>query len=147
MLSHVEMTLLLTKKMAELYDEMFDHFHQDEVRFTHATLRVLTQYQESRLDDTKTKITNQVSDFFSDESEERSLFRRCVILDRPTHDWMRLLSERVGEDSLESTFFTGVVVLSVIKRLAAQRPDASLDTFPTRTFLRKILFQSPQSLN
>ncbi len=134
--------------MAQRYDEVFDTYNQDEEKFSHAALRAMATLMESQNDLLKAEILDAVSEFFTELFDQNppEEVERIVFLDCPTYQWTEMLAGRM-EVEPEFVFFVSVIALSEMMSIIKRQPDASLSTYPTTTFLRHIIAQSPQSLN
>ncbi len=144
-----EFTLGMGAVGVRIYDATFDAFGQREEAFTHAALRAVTSYIESREDDQKNEITDLLLDqqnILENDSPEE-LFERKVIIDRPTRFWIEMIARQNGGDPPESVLTTGVFLLSVMLEIVKRNPHASLYTFPTVTLIKQIIDGKPQLYN
>lgn len=133
----------------EIFDATLDAFDNREEAFTHAALRAVIHFIESREDDQK----NEITDLLLDQQEalqsdsEDELFERTIIVDHPTRSWLERIAEQNGGDPPESVLTTGVFLLSAMLEVLKRNPHASLHTFPTKTPIRQIIDGKPQLYN
>lgn len=152
---YTKLVLELSDTLAQVYDKVYDHYHQNEVALAHAALRAFVQFHESQENDTKEEIRERLDSFIEtmddDEEDEPISTHREALLDRTTMDWITRVQndmKKSGADHDETTIYmNGIIILSIMLDVVRKSPTARLSIFPIEMPLRQIIAVKPQLHN
>ncbi len=146
------LTFGVSRRLAQVYDAMLDRYQQNEEALAHACIRILVHFGDSINDEQSDEIYEKLAVYQQDEGDDEEYFEREIIVDAPTHAWLRLLSDRHRDKpEIEMMFMNGVILTSIMFEVVKEKPTAHLTSIITQTPvevpIQQLLETRPQFYN